>query len=915
MPLTAPWEGLFDELAELDEAARVRRLGEIARDNPDVAGFLGELLAADAGERGELPKPLAERAPELVAAALAEAVPPEHDRAGERIGNYRLLSLLGRGGMAEVWLAERADGEFDSRVALKLVRPELESGAILAGFLRERRILARLVHPGIARLLDGGRSGTGEPYFVLEHVDGTPVTDWCAAGEVPLAARLRLMIEVCEAVDHAHRSLVVHRDLKPSNVLVDRSGHPKLLDFGIAKLLSPEPGGVTRLETGELRLGGPAFTPGYASPEQILGEPITTATDVYALGVLLYELLTGEKPFSRAARPLEKLAKEIETETLELPSARLRRIDGTGPARRRAARLEGDLDAVVAKALAREPERRYPGAAALADDLRRYEARRPVRARPASVTHGVRCFVERHRLWVSAAVLVVLSLVGGLAVALWQARVAREEAHRAERARGFLVSMFESLDPVQARGGAVTPQTLLAAGSRQLDRESAEDPAFQAEMLDLLANLHRKLGLLAEGRTLAERSLALRRRLFGPGSAEAAQSLTTLGWIRLNQGEPVAARGLLEQAVADLERTTGGDSLAAADAREPLVEALFAGQSAAKALPVAERRLAAYRRLLGDAHEKTGLTWNDRGVLLQELGRLPEAEADFRQSLAVLGRRLPGDDPRLAYPHQNLGTVLLSRFRTAEAERELRTAYELRRRSLGPRHPETALTLAMLAQVLVDRRQLGPAEAAARQVVDILDGKDLYTAANARCILAQILFEESRHREALAGFDRGIAELETLVSADQPLLLSAHGWRAQVLLALGRKKEGMADLRSAIDGLEKIGTAGDGQRGELLAVLASARRGEGQTAEAWKLHQQVRRLAAQRFGEEHRYVAVADFELALDILAEPGSAREPARRAQAAALLTRSRDRLRRLEPHHEALAGIERRLAELRKP
>ncbi len=235
--------------------------------------------------------------------------------------------------MGEVWLAERADGEFDSRVALKLVRAELESEAILSGFLRERRILARLAHPGIARLLDGGRSRTGEPYFVLEHVDGTPITEWCIDRGLSLDERLRLMIEVCEAVDHAHRSLVVHRDLKPSNVLVDSSGRPKLLDFGIAKLLSPEPGDANLLESAASRLGGArAFTPGYASPEQIRGEPVTTATDIYALGVLLYELLTGEKPFPRASRSLPGLMKEISTETLEAPSERLRRPKTGDPA-------------------------------------------------------------------------------------------------------------------------------------------------------------------------------------------------------------------------------------------------------------------------------------------------------------------------------------------------------------------------------------------------------------------------------------------------------------------------------------------------------------------------------------------------------------------------------------------------------
>ncbi len=918
--MSAPWEEHFDELSELGETERARRLEEIAGNDPDLARHLKKLLAADSGEHSELTEPLVARAPGFVAGALAEAGPvPEREpegepnRAGERIGNYRLLSLLGRGGMAEVWLAERADGEFDSRVALKLVRPDLGSEAIVSGFLRERRILARLVHPGIARLLDGGRSRSGEPYFVLEHVDGTPITGWCAARGLSLEERLRLMIEVCEAVDHAHRSLVVHRDLKPSNVHVDVSGRPKLLDFGIARLLSP--GSSSLVESAATRLGGRAFTPGYAAPEQIMGDPVTTATDVYALGILLYEMLTGEKPFPRTSRSLPDLMKALGAETFEPPSARLRRLGGPAGslARSRAARLEGDLDAIVAKALAREPEMRYPGAAELADDLRRFLDRRPVRARPASMPHQATLFVTRHRLAVAAATLAILSLVGGLAVALWQARVARAEALRAERARGFLVSVFEALDPEQARSEAVTPGKMLAAGIRRVDRELADEPEFQAEMLDLLANIHRKLGLLPEARNLAERSLALRRQRYGASSTEAAQSLITLGWIRHDQGEPLVARDLLERAIADLERTEGPDSLAAADAREPLIEAIFAGESAAATLPVAEHRLATYRRILGDDHEKTGMAWNDRAVLLQALGRFDEAEADFRRSLAVLNARLPGDDPRLAYPHDNLGDLLLGRGHTDAAERELRTAYELRRRALGERHPKTALSLARLAQTLLDRRQFEPAEAAARQVIEILADKDRFAAASAHLILGQILFQQSRYQESLASFDHGISKLAAVVDSDHLLIQSARGGRAQALLFLGHRREAIAELQSVIARFEALGEVGDEQRADLLPVLGTAKRQEGQVAEARELHRQARHLAVQLFGEENFRVSTADYELALDVLADRTPGDEAARRAEAVTLLTRARDRLRRLEPASPALPRIESLIARLR--
>jgi len=918
--LSAAWEEHFDELADLDEAERASRLDALALQDPDLARFLRELLAADTGGTGELTEPLVARAPGLVAVAFSAAgpaavpvPPPAPGRAGERIGNYRLLSLLGRGGMAEVWLAERADGAFDSRVALKLVRPELGSEAIHQSFLRERRILARLVHPGIARLLDGGRSESGEPYFVLEHVDGTPVTEWCATRGLSLEERLRLMIEVCEAVDHAHRSLVVHRDLKPSNVLVDASGRPKLLDFGIAKLLAPGPGGAGLVASATTGLGGRVFTPGYAAPEQIIGEPVTTATDVYALGILLYELLTGEKPFPRSARTLPGLMDELAAETFEPPSARLRRSQDSA-ARSLAKRLAGDLDAIVAKALAREPERRYPGAAALADDLGRFLTRRPVRARPAAPGYRASRFLARHRLAIAAAALVLLSLVGGLAAALWQARVARTEALRAERARGFLASVFEALDPEQARGEAVTPGKLLAAGVRRVDWELRGEPDFQAEMLDLLANLHRKLGLLPEGRALAERALAMRRQQFGESSAEVAQSLVTLGWIRLDQGEPLPARELLERAVARLEEIEGPDSLAAADAREPLAEALFVGGSAAPALTAVEQRLSIYRRILGDVHEKTGLTVNDRGVVFQALGRLDEAEADYRKSLAVLRSRLPADDPRLGYPLHNLGSLLLARGRTAEAEKALREGYEIRRRVLGDRHPETAMDLSVLAQVWFDRQEYKQAEAAARQVIEILAGRDLFAAASTQQLLGHILLVQSRYEEALAAFDRAAAEFTPLVGGDHLLLLSANCGRVQVLIAMGRTQEGMEELKSVLTRLEKIGRAGDEQRVWMLSLLGAQKRRSGRVEEAREIHRKVRTLTVQVFGEEHYLVADADFELAQDLLAGPSSGDLAARQAEAAVLLTRARDQLRRLRPSYYGLPEIERRLAALQK-
>jgi serine/threonine protein kinase/tetratricopeptide (TPR) repeat protein/TolB-like protein len=400
------WEVVFDELVDLDATERLARLAEIAREDPDLARKVEAVLAADQTEL-QGPRPIFERAPALVAAAMGSLADTDP---GRRIGPYRVVSLLGRGGMGEVYLAERADGEYQQRVAIKTVRADFGSAQILERFLRERQILAGLDHPGIARLLDGGRTAEGQPYFVLELVEGQPITGWCAARGVGLERRLELLREVCDAVDAAHRRQIVHRDIKPTNVLVTQDGRPKLLDFGIAKVLAAD-AGPAELTQADNRL----LTPAYAAPEQILGEPVTIASDVFALGVLLYELLCGQAPFSRHGRSLPELARLIETERPTRPSVAAATGTADPTVRSFAKRLPGDLEQILGKALHREPERRYASAGELGADLDRFLRGLPVRARPDSLLYRSSKFLRRHAWAALGGVVVVLSLGAAIA--------------------------------------------------------------------------------------------------------------------------------------------------------------------------------------------------------------------------------------------------------------------------------------------------------------------------------------------------------------------------------------------------------------------------------------------------------------------------------------------------------------------
>ena len=866
-PKDAGWEERFDELVELDAATRGARLETIAGEDPELARFLAKLLAADEHGATLLAVPIGQRAPAFVAAALERTDAASGDRSGGRIGRYRLLRLLGRGGMAEVYLAERADGEFVQRVALKRILPGLGSDLIHQRFLRERQILAGLDHPGIARLLDGGRSEEGDPYFVLEQVEGLPITDYCEGARLPLAARLQLLAEVCDAVDAAHRQLVVHRDLKPSNILVTAEGRPKLLDFGIAKLLE------TDGEEGQTRIEAHALTPSYAAPEQVLGEPVTTATDVFALGVLLFELLTGRKPFARDARPLAALARQVDEETCERPSTALRRsvAELTPEIRRdderRARRLEGDLDTIATKALARDPQRRYRSAAALADDLRRYLARRPIRARPDSAGYRLGRFVARHRLGAGAAAITALAILAGLGVALWQGAVARREARRAERVRDFLVEIFEQADPSRSRGGTVTAREILESGARQVERELAAEPELAAELLDAIARVERGLGLAPSARRRAERSLALRERELGADAAATAASRVTLGEALVDSGDLDAARRVLARAAAG----TADDEELERRRAEALVAALWQGGQQEPALAEVRRRLAA-----APIDSAQAAMWQlVLAGLLADGSRVAEALPLAREAVETLESRPQTSGLDLVRAQVTLASILGDAGQGEEAVRRFATALALQRDVLGADHPEVALTEIPYGYMLNERRRSEEAERVLRHAIAVLRPLEHYELASALRYLGFTLMSRRRYAEAEPLF----AEAESIYRAsdgigpDHPLTRGARLSRGWALLRRGQLAEAEPVLRAVAADIERSEGAQSNSLRTALKYLGEVRRGRGDVGEALALHRRARAIELEVFGtSEHPGVAASDLQIALDLLERPTAA-------------------------------------------
>ena len=560
----------------------------------------------------------------------------------------------------------------------------MASDEVLSRFSRERRILARLEHPHIARLLDGGATEDGRPYFVMELVEGEPITDYCRSRSLAVEPRLELLQDCCDAVAAAHRNLVVHRDLKPSNVLVTKSGEVKLLDFGIAKLLGPDDTGESAAET---RTEHRLLTPAYAAPEQILGEPVTTATDVWALGALGYELLTGNASAeTRGARRDGARGRRLAEDVKEKPSQRVAREQlpalpfaspTEGDRRRLERRLRGDLDTILLAALRREPERRYASVTALGGDLRRHREGQPVKARPDTFGYRLSKFVRRNRVGVAAAVLVLASLVAGLAAAAWQAKraeasakTAAAAARRAEAVKEFLIGLFEVADPEQASGGSVTASELLDQAGKRLQTELASEPDIQADLLEAIARIDKGLGRLEPAEGLARRSLEIRERIFPPGDAAIGRSLATLGAVKMSKGELDEGEKELSRALPMLEAREEPDSLATARAKSDFAQVLFWKGQAERAEKSERGVYETYRRVLGDDHVLTALHLRNLGVLLDEIDRLDESEKAYRESQAVLTRRLGPDHASLGSSYANLAVLL-----DVEARRRRRRSF------------------------------------------------------------------------------------------------------------------------------------------------------------------------------------------------------------------------------------------------
>lgn len=816
---------------------------------------------------------------------------------GRRLGPWSLDAELGRGGMGVVYRGVRADGDFRQTVAVKVLPGALFSPEAMQRFRNERRILAGLEHPNIARLLDGGTTPEGVPYVIMEHVDGKPVDRFCEEGGVDLEGRVWLFLAVCDAVQYAHRNLVVHRDIKPSNILVTPEGVPKLLDFGIAKLVDPDDAAG---QPAEARTETRIMTPRFASPEQLAGGRIGTPSDVYSLGLVLHRLLAGTDPRSRGADPgapvseQERIRMTLEDEPA-LPSAASGRPE-----------LRGDLDTIVLKALRRDVEERYESVAALADDLRRYLTGRPITARAPTWRYRAGKFVGRNRGAVSGAAVALLLLLGQTGVFLarlaGERDVARQEAARASQTLEFLTEVFRGADPWVSAATDLSASELLSQGMARMEDELAGQPSVQAEILSVVGAVYSNLGALDSARSAFERSVALRSATFGPRAAETALGISQLGGLMVELDEVERADSLLRRSLAirraalpanhadiavDLGqlallahrsgRLAESDSLYRAaltvmddpvEPREELRGTLLSNRGLLllemdrleEATSTLEEALALRRSLHGDRHPDVGVTLSHLGRVRGAAGEHAEAEAIFRELLAW-GPEVLGDDHLMVDTWKNnLSAVLKDLGRREEALELQEDVVRGWRAQYGDVHGQVATALNNLANLHAELGRLAEAEAALEEALAInrsLYGDDHPSVATNLNNLATMAWRRG-------DFTRAARMQEQVLEMDRRLLGPEHEYVATDLTAVGnhylyagRLQEAGAALRAGWDLMRDVRDEDHPAVANAAAAYADWLVAVGRGEEAEPLAREALRVRLESFDEDNLDVALS----------------------------------------------------------
>ncbi|HZX90254.1 MAG TPA: serine/threonine-protein kinase [Rudaea sp.] len=791
---------LLDQALDLPAGDRERFLAELPSDAADLTEPLRRLLSEQANTRPIFDEGAAEFAAPLLERALLDNT---GDTLGQRVGAYRVTRLLGVGGMGVVYLAERADGKFSQQVALKVVQAGIGASA-RERFERERRILAGLVHPNIALLYDGGELDDGQAFYTMEYVDGVPITLFCVEADLDIQARVRLLRTVASTLAFAHRNLVVHRDIKPSNILVTDDGQVKLLDFGIAKLIgagaSTDPALTLTSATGPM-------TPDYAAPEQFRNEPITVATDVYQFGVLCFRLFTGAAPYradpadpyawARAVAEEEPvtLARALAPETMHTVWS------ATAEPTRLRRQLSSDLNAIVRRCLAKTPAERYGSMDAVCVDLDAYLAGRPVSARRGSRRYRFARFVQRHRVPVASAGVVILLLCVTTAFALRQAQIAAREAERANSVAAFLISLFQVSDPGVNRGEKLNANQSLERGAKQISSELSAQPLQRARLLTVIGEVYSALGDFPRAKEPLQSAIDIERVDAEADPVEVGHALRALAWVTHRQGDENAARALLDEAVLKLQ---GGskralDELAGVHSYRGLV--LKALGDFAGARSEYELALATAAKAGTDASPKAAAIHNNLALLLRDRGEHKAARVELENALAIYRRAYGEDHYRTIGSTQNLAAVMLDTGDIAGALPLLERTSAQNLRLFGTASSDFANSQNMLGNIARQQKRYDEsiayyARAAASYRAGLGDHHPYL--AFPPYNMGETEFARGNYAVALEYYDRALALRRELLPPDHPETADALDARSQALMALHRYEEARSDAEAAL---------------------------------------------------------------------------------------------------------------------
>jgi tetratricopeptide (TPR) repeat protein len=758
-----------------------------------------------------------------------------------RLGSYRILRLIGEGGMGSVYEAEQEKPR--RTVALKVIKPGVVSSQALRRFELESQVLGMLQHPGIARIYEAGTADSGQglqPFFAMELVRGRNLLEHAAARGLGMRDRLELVARVCDAVQHAHQKGVIHRDLKPINILVDESGEPKVLDFGVARATDAELQTTVQTQTGVI-----VGTIPYMSPEQVAADPagIDTRSDVYALGVVLYELLSGRLPYDLRGKPIPEAARVIGEEE----PARLSSVDRS---------CRGDVETIVAKALEKDRSRRYGSAAELGADIRRFLSDQPIVARPPSAGYQIRKFAKRNKVLVAGFAVAFVALAAGAAISTWQAvRATRAEqlasarlvqaeqqAARAGAINGFLLEMLGSANPEalrrtdQAKGREVTVLQVLAEAVRRLDAGSLKDqPLVEAAARQVIGDTYKTLGRLDDADPNLRRSLELYEKDLGRDSVEIADAMSSLAWLRWAQGKQDEAEPLLHEAYGIKRRLLKEDDPALAKSLRNLAVLHAEMGKNAEAEPMYRQALAVFRHSPGPEDLEAATTLKELGMLLQEEGRLDESEPLLREALEIRRRVLGDVHPDVARALHDLAFLLKAQGKLPEAEQSLREAIRQWRAIYGNEHTDLAASLVNLGVVLRDEGRLDDAEQEFRQGLAIQRrvlapdhpdiGSTLYN-------IARLLSSKGMAAQAEPLYGEAVSIGRKTYDQASPTLAGLLAGAAANLTALGNARRAEPLLREALAIYEKTYPAGDWHRCQVMSLLGEALTKQGRYTEA-----------------------------------------------------------------------------------